>query len=219
MAILGLGLTVLRQGDYRRAAELYINGLEIIRRRGRPILFVPWLTGTAGVIRGLGKPTAAARLVGAVDALLGSFRTTGIERLSDRQLYDSILNQVRSELSAETFARLWQEGYAMDLEQAIEFALAEMKFSASPIAPASALFAPPSRERKIRWIDRARARGRRADRARQIESRDRRAARVERANHRGTRGQHSCKLDFSARSQIAVWSMQKGLVQSDGKPQ
>ena len=218
IAILGLGLTVLHQGDYRRAAELYTEGLEIIKRRGRPILFVQWLSGMAGVIRGLGKPAAAARLLGTADVLFESFRAKGIQSPTYREMYDRISSRIRARLNAETFGRLWQEGHAMDLEQAIEFALTELKSSDVPDTHALPLSPRQAAKEKFGGLT---AREREVAALIAQGKSNREIAEMLVLSERtieGHVGNILNKLDFSARSQIAVWSVQKGLIQSDGKP-
>jgi hypothetical protein len=108
IAMLGLGLTVLQQGDYRRAAELFIVMLEVLKLRGSPVLLMQWLIAIAQISREFGKPTAAARLLGAADTSLDPFRAKGIFMPVTGELYKRVSNNVRVELGEETFAQYWQ---------------------------------------------------------------------------------------------------------------
>jgi AMMECR1 domain-containing protein len=68
-------------------------------------------------------PARAARLLGAAEALrgaIGLFRTPRDEEANAR-----LIATVRAALGEERFAASWEEGRAMSLEQAIEYALEE----------------------------------------------------------------------------------------------
>ncbi|MBI5651866.1 MAG: tetratricopeptide repeat protein [Chloroflexi bacterium] len=211
MAMIGLGWTVLQQGDYRRAVELYPEMLEIIKRRGRPVLFVQWLIATASVIRGLGKPAVAAQILGAADGLFELFVAKGISNPVYRRMYDRSSSGVRAELSAEIFAQNWQTGRALDLEQAIAFALSEMKFSDSP-DPRAASLSP--RQIAKEKFDGLTAREREVAALIAQGQSNREIAEMLVLSERtieGHVGNILNKLGFNARTQIAAWATQKGL--------
>src|SRR5205814_2115057 len=78
---------------------------------------------TNGVQEQLGQLEQAATLFGAVDRLLESM--TGVLNGDERQLNVQNLAIVRSLLNEEAFARAWELGRAMSMEQAIVTALEE----------------------------------------------------------------------------------------------
>ena len=63
----------------------------------------------------------AARLFGAVDKLVEG--TPALLSIEERQAYEENLEAVRMLLDEEAFGRVWTEGSAMSMEQAIEYAL------------------------------------------------------------------------------------------------
>ncbi|CAG0961538.1 partial Putative HTH-type transcriptional regulator, partial [Anaerolineae bacterium] len=209
---IGLGWTFLGQGNYRRAADIFTQGLEQLKRRGRPIMFVQWLIGTAGALRGLGKPPEAARLLGAADFLFDYFLAKGITNSAYRKLYARVSNDVRAELGAEAFAQLEQAGRAMDLDQAIEFALAELKISDSPNTRTSALSPRQAAKEKFDGLT-TREREVAALIARGKSNREIAETLVlSERTIEGHVGNILNKLGFNARTQIAAWAVQKNML-------
>ncbi|MBI5302788.1 MAG: tetratricopeptide repeat protein [Chloroflexi bacterium] len=211
--LISLGLIFEQQGDYHRAAQLLTEGLEIMKRRGRPIMFVYSLIGTANILREFGKPTVAARLLGAADALSESFLARGISNPGYRKLHDRVANEVRAELGAETFVSLAQVGRAMELEQAIAFALNEMKTSDLPDPRASSLSPRQAAKEKFGGLT-TREREVAALIAQGKSNREIADALVlSERTIEGHVGNILDKLGFSARTQIATWAVQKGLLE------
>jgi hypothetical protein len=77
----------------------------------------------AGAFAKMSEPRRAARLWGASDALrreIGSVRSA-----HESIVYERHLAPVRAALSAEEFARAWDEGREMSLDDAVRCALDE----------------------------------------------------------------------------------------------
>ncbi|MGQ0569585.1 MAG: ATP-binding protein [Armatimonadota bacterium] len=113
-----LGLAAWRQGDDTRATELLQESLVIRRTLGTRVGTAESLEALARIAR---DPERAARLVGAAAAL----REAVGARLppSDRSDYNRQLEVARASLGDTAFAAAWDQGRAMTLEQAIEYAL------------------------------------------------------------------------------------------------
>lgn len=112
-----VGLLALEQEQYERAHQAFVESLMIART---------WMDGTvleglAGVAITHGQPERAARLFGAAE----SFRSTmGIPRWpANEALYQGRVSLSREALGEERFSRVWEEGRAMTMEQAITCAL------------------------------------------------------------------------------------------------
>lgn len=61
------------------------------------------------------------RVLGAVEALSESIGA--VLDAADRILYERSVTGTRAQLGEETFKRVWDEGRAMSMEEAIEYAL------------------------------------------------------------------------------------------------
>ena len=137
-----LGFVAQQRGDYAGARDLYKESLVLRKELGERIGIAVSLACLGGVIIERANmelkhranvaqeepgqpewadPERAARLFGAVDKLLEG--TPAVLPIEDRQLYEQNLEGVRSLLSEEQFARAWDEGRAMSMEQVITDAM------------------------------------------------------------------------------------------------
>jgi hypothetical protein len=116
-----LGLVALEQRDYSTARTLLVEGLAIRREVGDKWGIAASLAGLAGLAQVHVQLHRAARLLGAVTALLETIG--GRLDVSDRIIYERTLDMVRTALGEDSFAAAWVEGRAMALEQAVDFAL------------------------------------------------------------------------------------------------
>lgn len=125
-----LGLVAYSQGDYASARSLYEESLSIQRglryKRGTAMS----LAGLGGVIATISREQQSdaqvekgARLMGAAEALL---KVIGmVLDPDDRVVYEQGIAAARAQLTEEEFEKAWAEGRAMNMEQAIEYALEE----------------------------------------------------------------------------------------------
>jgi predicted ATPase/class 3 adenylate cyclase len=122
-AMHNLGYVRLRQGDAAGARALFRESLQLARglENNRDVVYA--LAGLAGASVAGAEPRHAARLFGAVEALLASVEI----QLEPAEHAEFVRNTaaVRARLEADVFAAAWAEGRAMTLEQAIEHALAD----------------------------------------------------------------------------------------------
>ncbi len=116
-----LGRIVSSQSDCEHAAALFRESLSLGISLGHRRGIVISLFGLAGVAHANRQPGQAARLLGAGEALRETI-PTGLSP-DERCSYDCHLAAVRAALGQEPFSAAWDEGRAMTLEQAIEYAL------------------------------------------------------------------------------------------------
>jgi predicted ATPase/DNA-binding SARP family transcriptional activator/DNA-binding CsgD family transcriptional regulator len=124
MQALGLGgLTALLRGDHRQADALNKATMEMSRRLGIGH-YVTGCLASLGASAGLqGRSVRAARLWAAADSLREAM---GISRMpAELAFYEPYIDAVRAKLSEADWERACQEGRAMDMEGAIEYALTE----------------------------------------------------------------------------------------------
>jgi predicted ATPase len=132
-----LGHVALRRGDYKRARALFEESLALHRELGNNLGIAESLAGFAGVeavesqvaagsveegeMGQSRKALRAARLFGAYDALRGA--TDAPLWPAERADYSRNVAIVRAQVDEAAWERAWQEGQAMSMEQAIEYAL------------------------------------------------------------------------------------------------
>lgn len=120
-----LGWTALRQGNLARAAALFREGLASELELGST-KNIHWLAAGLGAVAGAqGDPERAARLFAAAGALR---KAAGAEWPPFYQAeIDLEVTTARSQLGKAEWEKAGQEGQAMTLEQAIAYALEEVK--------------------------------------------------------------------------------------------
>lgn len=118
-----LGLVAYHQGDYAAARAYFRECLELRRRSGREADIAECLEGFAGLITAEGQAWRAARLYGAAEALRESVGVPMPPYESEE--YESNVAAIRLALGEEAFAREWEKGRTLSIEQALEHALAE----------------------------------------------------------------------------------------------
>jgi predicted ATPase/class 3 adenylate cyclase len=117
-----LGEVAFEQGDYPAARKLFKEGLVIWRELGNRAGIAYSLEALAAVAAALGDSQRAARIWGAAERLREEIGSP----LLERPRYERRVAAARAALGANAvFDRAWQEGSALTLEQAIEFALKE----------------------------------------------------------------------------------------------
>jgi non-specific serine/threonine protein kinase len=123
-ALTNLGTVSREQGDYGQAAALYKESLAL-RWTGEQKRGVAedaeCLEGLAAVACAQAQPQRAARLLGTAAALREALGAPLPP--ADRASYERTVATARAHLNAAAFARVWEEGRAMVLDQAIAEAL------------------------------------------------------------------------------------------------
>jgi len=108
----------LAEGDQAGTQSLLAEALAICRRRGDKRVAAECLIATAALAASFADPARAARLCGAAEGLR---ETTGatpspLERLLEQRHLSSILE-------GESLRADWEKGHALDLDQAVAYAL------------------------------------------------------------------------------------------------
>ncbi len=116
-----LGQVAHAQGNSERALALIKEGL-VACRQAKDYPGIAWsLTASAGIARVQGELVWATRLLGAVEALR-EVRGAGLSPFY-RVDYERNVAELRTLLDQATYAKVWAEGRAMTMEQAIDYAL------------------------------------------------------------------------------------------------
>jgi tetratricopeptide (TPR) repeat protein len=122
MTLGNLGLMAFAQGDYARARALQEDALALWPF----VTNKPWLArgieNFALVAAATNEPERAARLFGASAGLRVRFGATLPP--NDQAFNQRYIAEVQKQISPDAFAAAWAEGEAMNLEEAIDFALA-----------------------------------------------------------------------------------------------
>jgi predicted ATPase/class 3 adenylate cyclase/transcriptional regulator with XRE-family HTH domain len=116
-----LGELAQRQGDASRAGQLYAESLNMGREIGAKAWIAISLIGLGGLACTGRQPIRGARLLGAAEALLEAIGA--VLEPSERVPYDWGVAAAHAQLDEAAFEKAWQEGQAMSMEQAIEYAL------------------------------------------------------------------------------------------------
>jgi hypothetical protein len=122
-----LACTILRQGQVRRAMQLFLDSQSLGRKlyfekQGDPggdLAFVLWM---GSIAESLGQLGITARYLGAVEGVLETFFKP-IDPF-DQIEYDRLTGILRAGLDETTFTTAWVEGRKLTLEQALDEALA-----------------------------------------------------------------------------------------------
>jgi DNA-binding CsgD family transcriptional regulator/tetratricopeptide (TPR) repeat protein len=147
-SVLGtLGRALLELGDHARALAVLGEGLDLSQRVGNKWYAISALEGLAAVATARGKWERAARLFGAVEALV---EASGIAvHPADRATNERLLAAVRAHLAEAAFAAAWEAGRVLSPAEAADEALAlaadlagEGRVEAPPDAPSEATEAP-----------------------------------------------------------------------------
>jgi hypothetical protein len=125
--VLNLAGVLSTQGKHDQARLWYGEGLALYRETQDEWGIAHWLEerAQAAMLRDPGAEGCrrAARLFGAAAALR---ERIGVRRGgTERPEYGAAVDSVRAGLDAAAFDRAWAEGKAMDLEQALVYALEE----------------------------------------------------------------------------------------------
>jgi predicted ATPase/DNA-binding XRE family transcriptional regulator len=119
----GLGLRILDQRDYALAYSLIQEGLTLRRELDDKSGIARSLERLARIAGRGGQPVRAARLFGAAEALR---QKEDIPIMPvDYPTYEKTVVEAHTQLDEAEWAKAWQEGQAMTVEDAVEYALME----------------------------------------------------------------------------------------------
>src|SRR5204862_1422625 len=121
LCLYNLGGSVLHQGDERRAAACFAEGLTLSQAIGDQYGIAMNLAGMAGVAAARRLPEHSARLFGVAEALFDALGIV-VEPV-DRAEYDRNLAIARAQLDKATFASAWAAGQGLTIDQAVAEAL------------------------------------------------------------------------------------------------
>ena len=118
LALHRLGQMARRQSDLPRAYSLIKESLKFHREEGTKLGIAECLAALAGIAASEGHAARAARLFGATDALLERIKVPLTP--ADRAEYDRDLAAARSQLDERAWERVYSEGRATSIEEAVE---------------------------------------------------------------------------------------------------
>ena len=123
LALDNLGWAALLQGDHKRAKAAYEESLVVCKELGDKLVASESLEGLACVAGTRGEAEQAARLFGAAEALR---EAVGYQHKPEEDaLREPYLAGASSQLDEATWEAALAEGRAMELEEAVEYALSE----------------------------------------------------------------------------------------------
>jgi len=120
-----LGLVALKHNDFNVAREMLGTGLLLDREINNERAIIADLVGFASLARALGRLKRATRLSSAAEKF--SRDIGSVMDPEEKVEYEKTLSVAQAQLDEETFKTIRAEGRSMTLEQAIEFALKEVK--------------------------------------------------------------------------------------------
>ena len=116
-----LGWVALLQGNQQRAKTFFVESLVLCKELGNKIITSGSLEGLACVAGATGVSEHAARLFGAAETIR---EAVGYEHLPEEDaLRAPYFANSRSQLDEAAWEAAWEEGCAMSMQQAIEYAL------------------------------------------------------------------------------------------------
>jgi tetratricopeptide (TPR) repeat protein len=123
-SLTNLGTVVFEQGDYPSSRALLTESLAMRRDSADRLGMAESLEALAGLAFASGRPEPGARLCGHAARLRDEIGSADMP--SERARYDRRIASARASFGNDAaFDLAWQEGRAMTLEQAIEYALQE----------------------------------------------------------------------------------------------
>ena len=120
-----LGNVAAKQGEHESARSYYIDSLNIRMAIGDKRAIAGSLVAIAQLEAIENNPFRAAALWGAAETLRDKIASPLPP--NEREEYDRNVNAARLSAGVGTFTKTWDEGRAMTIEQAVEFALNKPK--------------------------------------------------------------------------------------------
>lgn len=117
-----LGLLALAQGQPEAARTSFVEGLTVANQNDIIMYAIYNLIGMANLFHNQGKSSKAVVLLAVADKVAKSIGFKVEPELQEP--YDRVLAEVTQKLSEQDFRAAWETGQNMDMDQAVEFALA-----------------------------------------------------------------------------------------------
>jgi len=111
------------ENNYAEARTLYTESLMFFKQTGEKQAIIKCLVGWANLAQTTGQTEQATKVCGAVEALLQT--TMGNLVSPEQEIYRQMVVTLRTQLDELTFTKIWTEGQAMTLAQAISYSLGE----------------------------------------------------------------------------------------------
>jgi non-specific serine/threonine protein kinase len=121
VAFCNLGNTAERQGEYRRAKGLYEESVRLWRELGDRPGIAESLIGLGAVAAHQQQHERALQLLGAANTIATSIGVS--PEPGDRERIQTVSQVAGGALSAAAYGAAWNQGAAMNMEEAIEYAL------------------------------------------------------------------------------------------------
>ena len=139
-----LGTCARERGDFREAADLFTEALDLAGDQGDPAIFVNCFKSLGAIAAVHGLPTQAVRLFGAAVALWKR-HGYGEHPESEKARLEMAYAPARAQLSAEEFADAWLAGWRLSRDQAKAeaFEVARLVTSKRPLGTDSSLGLTP----------------------------------------------------------------------------
>jgi len=118
-----LGHVALARGDTQKAEAFFKESLMLHQELGNKQGSTECLVGLAGVAAAVQQPARAARLLGSAAAVREALGLSVWP--AEHATYERNLSATRAQLDEAGWRAAWEEGRAMSLEQAIEYALGD----------------------------------------------------------------------------------------------
>lgn len=205
-----LGMLELTRGKLSESNARLKEGI-VGARKADLRYYLPSLIDALGYLATVAKfPERAARLFGAAELLREQLQTPMPPVYRDD--YEKYLPLARAQLDDTAFNAAWAEGRAMTFDQAIDFAFADIRI---PDTPDVSSLSP--RQAAKEKFDGLTAREREVAELIAQGKSNREIAKMLVVSERTIEGHVSnilAKLEFTARTQIVAWAVQKGLRKS-----
>ena len=121
--IYALAIIAQHKEQYEKANVLFLESLSDFRELGNKRGIAECLAGIAGLAAVLGALVWALPLTSAAEALITSFGAAWWP--ADRVEFERTVELLQEGIDEDEFARLWTAGQAMNMGQAIDYALGE----------------------------------------------------------------------------------------------
>ena len=123
ITLINLGLIDQHEGEAERAQALFMESLTLALEIRHLVLKVDTLAYLASAVGASGHLKHAARLFGAAEVLYDTYGFS--HQADDLPEWERSRDNVREQLGEVTFETAWAEGQAMNLDEAIAYALEE----------------------------------------------------------------------------------------------